>query len=107
MVSVSVHPTIRIKQHPSGILVSGTHPRERVFLRTTVLVDFGRVEVALRIGRHVVKNVKLTRRFADASAEVVQNLERLPIEDCNFLMSPIEHVQKSLLRIGGKRRPGC
>src|SRR5437867_8365784 len=72
-------------RRPDSSLIRLGHRRETLvdkLLQTLTAVRFGRVDVALRVGRDAVHGVELSR-LAAAVAEAGELGERLAIEDVN------------------------
>jgi hypothetical protein len=84
------YPSFRRRRHYS---------LERELLGPATVLEFRRVEVAVRIRSHVVENVELTGLIAHSASEITEDLERLTVEDQYPLMAAVNNVQVALLRI--------
>src|SRR6266850_1376209 len=65
-------------------------------------IHFGNVNVAFRIHSNSVGMVKLAGEMRGATPKTRQNLPRVTIENIDFFVGLIGHVDVSLVRIGRK-----
>src|SRR5271165_4745833 len=66
------------------------------------LVRFGCIDIALRVHRYAMDSIKLAR-LPSAVAKARQDLQRVAIENVDFLVFPITKINVLLLRVSRKR----
>src|SRR4029079_17975869 len=79
---------------------------EDELLNAAPRVDLRRVEIALRVGRNMVR-VPEVPCFLTLLAEMTKNLERHAIQDPKIAAAEVRHIEEPLLRIGREPEAAC